>query len=153
MEQNVEAEVNQDLRQALKAAKELIESLREYAKNLATDLDESKGQINILKERLHENTKAPEDERSEKKQKLAQWIKEAADEKANAMSVALRDVENRQMKFELDALKKSASPAKASPAKASRQPGAIENKNGNLVVIACVVGVGFVVGWLVGSRR
>jgi chromosome segregation ATPase len=77
----IEAEVQQDLRAALKAAKELIDSLREYSKNLATELDEAKASIQILKERLHESTKDPQDEKTEQKRKLAMWLKEAAEAK------------------------------------------------------------------------
>lgn len=64
-ETDVDAQIQQDLRFALKAAKELIESLREYSNNLATQVDEKNDQINMLKERLHEHLKDPVDEKQE----------------------------------------------------------------------------------------
>ncbi len=94
-----------DLQAALTAAKDLIQSLREYSKNLANDLDEAKGQVDLLKERLHESAKAPDEDKAEQRKKLQQWLKEAAAEKEVQMQTAMLAVENRNLKYELDALK------------------------------------------------
>jgi len=116
--------VTQDLRTALKAAKDLIESLREYSKNLATDLDEAKDQVNLLKARLHETTKGPEEDKAEQKRKLQAWLKEAASEKEAQMQTAMLAVENRNLKFELEALKTGvqATPKKQSGKAAAAAP-------------------------------
>ena len=44
----------EDLLAALRAAKDLIDSLREYNRNLATSVDDQKDQIEMLKEKLYE---------------------------------------------------------------------------------------------------
>ena len=130
----VEEVVTQDLRVALRAAKDLIESLREYSKNLATDLDEAKDQVtplpralssltgrqvNLLKARLHETTKGPEEDKAEQKRKLQAWLKEAASEKEAKMQTAMLAVENRNLRFELEALKTGVptTPSKKQPRK------------------------------------
>ncbi len=117
--------VTQDLRVALRAAKDLIESLREYSKNLATDLDEAKDQVNLLKARLHETTKGPEEDKAEQKRKLQAWLKEAASDKEAKMQTAMLAVENRNLKFELEALKTGmpSTPNKKQSGRAAAAPG------------------------------
>lgn len=70
---------DEDLMAALRAAKELIWSLREYNKSLATQVDDLKEQVDMLKEKLYETT-VP-DEKAVEKARLQEWLREAAHEK------------------------------------------------------------------------
>ncbi len=171
MSNDVQQEVQQDLQNALKASKELIESMREYSKNLASDLDEvmgpsvssfhpltarnfffffflflqAKEQISLLKERLHENTKNPLDEKAEKKRQLAQWLKEAQEQKLQEMNRALIEMENRQLKFELDEVKKSTTPSKKKSSVSSAAHGGFSLSSIVAVGLICAV-LGFAGG-------
>ena len=151
--ESAEAQTLEELQLALQRSRDLISALREYSKNLAADLDDSKDQVKMLMERLHESRQGPDEEKEAQKKKLQLWLAEAAAEKEVAMRTAMLAVENRNLKFELESLRTTASsPQRPAPAPTPRGAGArLEpaQKRNALLVVGAAFGLGVIVSTIV----
>ena len=140
-----EAPNSQDLLAALHAAKELIDSMRTYNGNLAEALEEQRGQLEMLKEKLHE-TSVPDD-RAVQKAKLQAWLAESAAEKQVQLRTAMLAVENRNLKFEVEVLK---TPTRKALAKRVES---VPSKDSGFVWVVAAGLVGLTAGFLIGRNN
>ena len=146
MSEGVEAQpTEQDLLAALKAAKELIDSLRDYNNNLHETVSEQRSQLEMLKEKLYE-TSVPDD-RAAQKAKLQAWLAESAAEKKVQLQTAMLAVENRNLKFEVEVLKTPT--RKLLLSKSVVASSESQSRNGFVLVIGAGL-VGLAAGYWIG---